>query len=82
MKTLSSNDRMPFGKYKGQFMNELPYSYIIWLYINVTIIQIDNSLVRKAYEKDEESERNRQKGYDVDWKDVDNLTASAAIEYY
>ena len=29
------NDRMPFGKYKGQFMEELPSGYLRWLVENI-----------------------------------------------
>lgn len=30
--TLSDNDIMPFGKYKGQKMIEVPDSYLKWLW--------------------------------------------------
>lgn len=32
--TLTDNSPMPYGKYKGVEMQEVPASYLIWLYEN------------------------------------------------
>lgn len=34
MKELTDNDLMPFGKYKGDKMINVPASYLLWLYEN------------------------------------------------
>ena len=34
MKTLEDTDLMPFGKYKGQPMQDVPASYLHWLWTN------------------------------------------------
>ncbi len=33
-KELTDEDRMPFGKYKGQRMSDVPASYLHWLWTN------------------------------------------------
>jgi len=34
MKNLTDEDLMPFGKYKGYSMINVPASYLLWLYEN------------------------------------------------
>lgn len=34
MKILNDNDLMPFGKYKGKTMQEVPAGYLHWLWHN------------------------------------------------
>jgi uncharacterized protein (DUF3820 family) len=34
MKKLTDNDLMPWGKYKGDLMINVPASYLLWLYDN------------------------------------------------
>jgi hypothetical protein len=34
MKTLEDQDLMPFGKYKGQAMQDVPASYLFYLWCN------------------------------------------------
>jgi uncharacterized protein (DUF3820 family) len=31
---MTDNDKMPFGKYKGEKMANIPPDYLIWLYEN------------------------------------------------
>jgi|WetSurMetagenome_2_1015567.scaffolds.fasta_scaffold03883_17 uncharacterized protein (DUF3820 family) len=31
---MNDNDKMPFGKYKGEMMANIPAEYLIWLYEN------------------------------------------------
>ena len=33
-KTLEDTDAMPFGKHKGQPMQDVPASYLHWLWVN------------------------------------------------
>ena len=35
MKQLQDTDQMPFGKYKGTSMQDVPASYLHWLWTNV-----------------------------------------------
>jgi len=34
MKALEDNDKMPFGKYRGEPMQDVPASYLFWLWAN------------------------------------------------
>lgn len=34
MKELQDQDPMPFGKYEGQLMEDVPASYLHWLWMN------------------------------------------------
>ena len=34
MKTLTDEDQMPFGRYKGTRMQDVPASYLHWLWTN------------------------------------------------
>jgi uncharacterized protein (DUF3820 family) len=34
MNALNDTDLMPFGKYKGQPMQDVPASYLHWLWVN------------------------------------------------
>jgi hypothetical protein len=34
MKEMQDTDRMPFGKYKGVLMQEVPASYFHWLWVS------------------------------------------------
>ena len=34
MKQLTDNDEMPFGRYKGSYLRDVPASYFHWLWTN------------------------------------------------
>ena len=46
-KKLSLNSLMPFGKYQGLPLNEVPESYIMWLFANDALDQFEYRELRK-----------------------------------
>jgi Putative quorum-sensing-regulated virulence factor len=44
MKTLQDTDPMPFGKHKGKPMQDVPASYLHWLWSNGAKEDHDNSV--------------------------------------
>ena len=82
-KILSSNDKMPFGKYKGWKINNLPYSYIIWLDRVVKTIQLDSTIVSNAWNlHDQIQKQRRTKLRSPEWEDFSKQELMSAIEYY
>lgn len=44
---LTDNDRMPFGKHKGEKMANVPASYLLWIYDEWTLPNPRFSFVNK-----------------------------------
>ena len=51
MKVESSLRHMPFGKYKGSLLQDVPTHYIKWLEENGALDKPDNDLLKKSFKK-------------------------------
>lgn len=51
MKVESTMRHMPFGKYKGTLLQDIPTHYIKWLFENGALDKPDNDLLKKSFEK-------------------------------
>ena len=44
MSQLNDDLRMPFGKYKGEKIKDVPFDYLRWFYANVTLRDTEEHL--------------------------------------
>lgn len=65
MKTLTENDPIDFGKYKGKFLNQVPASYLLYCYRNDRVTPAVRLYIARNYmelwQKERHEKNNKKK---------------------